>query len=59
MIDPFRSQVVLYDGPGINLFQDITRDQKYYIYREELAILEKYGCEIVWALSPKLLSYTD
>lgn len=38
---------MLYDERGIDLFEDITREPAYYIYREELAILEKYRWEIV------------
>ncbi|OIW29130.1 hypothetical protein CONLIGDRAFT_682048 [Coniochaeta ligniaria NRRL 30616] len=43
--------VVLYQGHGIVLFEDITRDPKYYVYHEEMEILARHGSSIVEALT--------
>lgn len=39
--------VVLYQGHGIVLFEDITRDPEYYVYHEEMEILARHGSSIV------------
>lgn len=43
----FPPEVVLYEGQGIDLYDNITRDPTYYLYRNELSILEEYGDDIV------------
>lgn len=38
---------MLYEGQGIDLYDAITRESQYYLYEEELNIIQKYGDDIV------------
>lgn len=38
---------ILYEGCGIDLYENITRDPSYYLYRDELSIFQEYSDEIV------------
>lgn len=40
---------VLYEGNGIDLYEAITRDSRYYLYRDELDIFQQRSDEIVSA----------
>jgi len=39
--------VVLYEGEGIDLYEAITRESSYYLYRDELSLIQQYSDEIV------------
>ncbi|KAE8315332.1 histidine-specific methyltransferase [Aspergillus transmontanensis] len=41
---------ILYEGCGIDLYENITRDPSYYLYRDELSIFQEYSHEIAMLL---------
>ncbi|EAW14925.1 L-histidine N(alpha)-methyltransferase [Aspergillus clavatus NRRL 1] len=41
---------VLYEGRGIDLYENITRDPAYYLYRDEFSIFQRYSQDIATAL---------
>ncbi|KAB8266631.1 histidine-specific methyltransferase [Aspergillus minisclerotigenes] len=41
---------ILYEGCGIDLYEHITRDASYYLYRDELSIFQEYSHEIAMLL---------
>lgn len=38
---------MLYEGQGIRLYEEITHDPQYYLYRDELSVFQKYADDIV------------
>lgn len=41
---------ILYEFDGLALYEELTDDPLYYLYREELSLLKKHAVEIVTPL---------